>query len=306
MMKDILRVADKLNLYCFVAFYVLAYSNTVCEAGKKMHISQPAITKMINKLEDAIGIKLFIRSRNGAKLTTYGEILLPYVEQSLCSLVKGINLIESDSKLNSGKIIIGTSLYLSSCLLKIINDFKINYPSICIEVIVDSPKKLIELLSMGKIDFIIDSGYYKRLPDLVEKSLVSLESCFAVTKRMPIKNFKDLENVNILLPSVDNNLYRKIMKNFDDKNIKLNYIFHMGLNDNVLSSVKEHFGVGFVIKDTILNELNKGTIQLLNLPIDSPNIDINILHLKNSLSKNDKKFIEYCKNYYNTTKKISV
>lgn len=306
MINSILKISNRLTLYYLVAFYVLAYSETISEAGKKMHISQPAITKMINKLEDEIGVKLFIRSHKGTKLTKNGEIFLEYVEKSFASLVAGVNLIDSKNKLNSNKIIIGTSPFLSSYLLKLMNKFRIKHPSISIEIIIDSAMNLKQLLMNGQIYFIVDNKFYKGFPNLIEKNLFSLEACFITDGKLSVERVKDIENVNLLLPSACNHVYNKIKKAFADKKLKLNYVCQFETNENIASSVKENLGIGFVIKNTISNDLKKGNIQILDIPVISPTVDVNIAYLKYSLSKNDKLFIEFCKSDYNIIKKISV
>jgi len=101
-------------------------------------------------------------------------------------------------------------------------------------------------------------------------------------------------------------VYNKIKKAFADKKLKLNYVCQFETNENIASSVKENLGIGFVIKNTISNDLKKGNIQILDIPVISPTVDVNIAYLKYSLSKNDKLFIEFCKSDYNIIKKISV
>ncbi len=59
--------------------YFLAVFETrnFTRAAEHSHVSQPALTKAIKKLEDELGGQLFHRERSGAKLTTLGEMVLP-------------------------------------------------------------------------------------------------------------------------------------------------------------------------------------------------------------------------------------
>lgn len=52
-------------------------SRNFTRAAERAHVSQPALTKAIKKLEDELGGPLFHRERSGAKLTTLGEMVLP-------------------------------------------------------------------------------------------------------------------------------------------------------------------------------------------------------------------------------------
>ena len=74
-MKDV-------NLNSLIIFLAVATSNSFLEASNKLYISQPAISKSINKLEEELGITLFYRANKGITLTSNGEILLKYVKDS--------------------------------------------------------------------------------------------------------------------------------------------------------------------------------------------------------------------------------
>ena len=53
---------------------VIADENALFRAAKKLHISQSALTRSIQRLEDELGIQLFDRTHNSLKLNEAGEI----------------------------------------------------------------------------------------------------------------------------------------------------------------------------------------------------------------------------------------
>src|SRR5215470_13028985 len=59
----------------------LLYLATVVEQGslnkaaKRLDVSQPALSKAMDRLEDGLGIKLLDRGPNGIKATAFGELL---------------------------------------------------------------------------------------------------------------------------------------------------------------------------------------------------------------------------------------
>lgn len=55
---------------------VLAETGTMRAAASRLHLSQPAISKMLSELEDALGSRLFERSPQGVLLTSAGEAAL--------------------------------------------------------------------------------------------------------------------------------------------------------------------------------------------------------------------------------------
>ncbi|NDV91307.1 LysR family transcriptional regulator [Alteromonas sp. 345S023] len=58
-------------------FIHIAHSATFAEAALKLHITQPALSSSIQKMEEQLGGKLFSRSTRRVELTREGEALLP-------------------------------------------------------------------------------------------------------------------------------------------------------------------------------------------------------------------------------------
>ncbi|RUP81622.1 LysR family transcriptional regulator [Alteromonas sp. KS69] len=59
------------------AFIHVAQSSTFAEAAIKLHLTQPALSSAIKKMEEQLGGKLFSRSTRHVALTKEGEALLP-------------------------------------------------------------------------------------------------------------------------------------------------------------------------------------------------------------------------------------
>lgn len=70
---------------------VVAESNSMNEAAKKLFISQPSLSVLIRELEEEIGVTIFRRSNRGISLTLEGEEFIGYARQT----VEQFQLIES-------------------------------------------------------------------------------------------------------------------------------------------------------------------------------------------------------------------
>ena len=64
-------------------FYAFAEYGTLSEAAEKLHTSQPALTRSMKKLEEDLGVTLFIRSKNQLKLTDTGRHAAMYAKDVL-------------------------------------------------------------------------------------------------------------------------------------------------------------------------------------------------------------------------------
>lgn len=69
-------------------FVICAGSKTLSEASEKLDMAQPSLSLGIKKIETELGYPLFIRSKDGIKLTPQGKSLLPEAQEALSSLQK--------------------------------------------------------------------------------------------------------------------------------------------------------------------------------------------------------------------------
>ncbi len=71
---------------------MVAKTNSLSVASKRVHLSQPAISQALSKLEKGLGIPLFVRQSNGLFPTDQGLLYLQRVERALAYLEQGASL----------------------------------------------------------------------------------------------------------------------------------------------------------------------------------------------------------------------
>ena len=79
------------NLSSYWIFYTVANAGNISKAAKELYISQPAISKSIQKLEESLNCKLFSRSSRGVLLTDEGALLYDHVKEAFESIIKKKN-----------------------------------------------------------------------------------------------------------------------------------------------------------------------------------------------------------------------
>lgn len=77
------------SLSSYRIFYTVAKTQNISKAAKELYISQPAISKSIQKLEESLGCELFRRSSRGVLLTEEGELLFTHVSSAFETLTLG-------------------------------------------------------------------------------------------------------------------------------------------------------------------------------------------------------------------------
>lgn len=96
--------------YALDTFLIVANAGSFSKAGEQLYISPGAVMKQINRLEDHLGVSLFVRSNHGLLLTEAGELI--YLE-SQSMIHKSKSVIEKAKMLSNHNAItirVGSSL----------------------------------------------------------------------------------------------------------------------------------------------------------------------------------------------------
>ena len=123
------------DLELYKIFYIVAKNKHMTKASEELHISQPAISQSIKKLEEQLGGTLFIRSNKGMELTEEGMMIYDYVKGALELIKNAENDFTAFKDLSKGEVKIGCSTTLTKLLLiEPIKEFNKDYPNIDIKV----------------------------------------------------------------------------------------------------------------------------------------------------------------------------
>ena len=142
------------NLEYYKVFYYTAKNSSLTMAAAELSVSQPAVSQALKQLEAALGVKLFVRSAKGIRLTPEGEVLYGYVKPGYEQIRLGERRLSAMRGLESGELKIGASdMTLKYCLLPYLQEYHERFPGIKVTVTNGPSPRTVALLKEGKIDF---------------------------------------------------------------------------------------------------------------------------------------------------------
>lgn len=129
-------------------FLTVSESKTLSEASEKLEMAQPSLSLGIKKLETELKESLFIRGRDGIKLTPQGKVLLPLAQEAL----KLLQLIQGEKPNLRFKIGCHASvgMFILGDFLKLMHK---KNPKIDFEIINGSSNEINKMVAQGDVDF---------------------------------------------------------------------------------------------------------------------------------------------------------
>ncbi len=109
-------------------FVETAQAASISEAAQRLYITQPSLTKAIQRLEGEIGVPLFLRRQDGVSLTEAGHQILPQARQILEFYQEWLQL-GSQNALNGLEIYISRA-FSDMFLPRILVQFRQRYPEL--------------------------------------------------------------------------------------------------------------------------------------------------------------------------------
>ena len=156
-------------------FRITATIQNLTKAAEKLFISQSALSRIIGRLENELGVELFDRVGKTLILNEYGKVVLDYANESFSSLHDLRNQIEDMVSGSTGHIRLGLSgvgndlTYLNDLVIELL----LKNPNIKFDYLSLSP----EQLQNGLLDRNIDLGISSKVIEhpLIEWKLIAEE-----------------------------------------------------------------------------------------------------------------------------------
>ena len=263
------------NLSSYRIFYTVANTGNISKAAKELYISQPAISKSIQKLEESVGCKLFSRSSRGVVLTDEGKLLHEHVSEAFETLTMGEEKLKRSIELGVGHLKIGVSSTLCKyLLLPYLKEFIRQNPHISISISCQSTNDTLKLLEDNKIDIGL-IGKPENLKNIHFDFLEEIEDIFVAAKDY-LRNLKarGIQKDHILQSSTlmlldKNNMTRQYIDDYLQENqIIIKDSIDISDMDLLIDFARIGVGVACVIKNFVREDLENGT--LVEIPLGFP------------------------------------
>jgi DNA-binding transcriptional LysR family regulator len=278
-------------------------SKSISLAAERAHISQPALSSSISKLEDELGVLLLKRTNQGVYPTEIGEVIIEKSKGILAN-VEEIMLIAKNSSVElSGDISIAVEPGFNiTAMPSILTTFKYNHPKVNAILKVGESNNILRDVQSGKADFgiILKTDEFSKTKDINHKELFTDELVIITGRDCPIAKetsvtLEEALSYPILLYNTEyitNCGVSSILKRYGDINVSFR-VDNLEMMDNILAQGKTLVFVPRFMADEYIKRS-----QAVKVNISDVRLEVGIILIwsnRHHLSSVEKEFIKVIK-----------
>jgi DNA-binding transcriptional LysR family regulator len=162
------------------AFTTIVESSSLGRAAEVLHVTQPALSRTIKRLEEELGAPLFERHSKGMQLTAIGEALLPHATLLLHEADNAREEIDAIRGLAKGTIRVGAVASIATLVLPLaVSGVLARWPNLRVQIIEGVWDRLADSLLKQEIDLALSMA----VPDTDEIAAIA-DCCWEDTSHV--------------------------------------------------------------------------------------------------------------------------
>ena len=245
-------------------FLAVAEERSFSRAAVRLHRTQPAISQVIRKLEEAVGETLFDRAARDGSLTAAGELLRDYAQRLLALRREASSALGELKSLERGHLQLAANEYTCMYLLPAIDAFRREFPHVHVTVHRTLASRVPEELNLrtfelGVISFRADPAQFRTI------AVYADSLAFIVAPRHPLAgvervSINDLGSELFVAHNVTSPLRRRVIEAFQRYRTPLNMAIELPTIEAIKRFVAMGNGVALVPHLTVARELETGDL----------------------------------------------
>ncbi|HOQ10071.1 MAG TPA: selenium metabolism-associated LysR family transcriptional regulator [Syntrophomonadaceae bacterium] len=262
-----------MNLNLFKTFVKVVETQNLSRTADELGLSQPAVTKQIQALEDIYGVLLLERSGRRLKTTEAGETLYQCARDIIKALEKTEKAMEDVSESRKGALYIGASTIPGQYILPpIIKQFKDRFPNVTISMDIADTDKIFNRVADRELDVgVVGAWINNRKVDgfaWLEDELVVVVPQDHRLATKDYVNVKDLLSEKWIVREKGSGTRRAIEDFLTTQGVKreeLNVCLEAGSTEAVLAAVESGMGISIISHWAIKRSENQRSLTSIKL-----------------------------------------
>lgn len=264
--------AERVNLYHLRVFMTVAEHEHITRASEELYLSQPAVTKIVQNLEQEVGQKLVERQGRRIALTYAGQVLRTYARRMFALEREMEEALAALSDIETGEVTLAanpiTGIYL---LPSIVASFRARYPCVKINLEILKSREIIDSTVEWHLDFGLVEVDPSELPLGLEYETVAYdELILVVSPRHPWSEVsllkpEELRDGVLILREPGSGIRESIEHAFSHQGFSMSALLTVPDSEVIKQMAIKGVGATIVSAMSVRRELESG--ELLRIPI---------------------------------------
>jgi LysR family transcriptional activator of glutamate synthase operon len=285
-------------------FIEVAKREHVTEAANHLHVAQSAVSRQIAKLEEELGVQLFIREGRNVRLTPIGDIFLEHMEKAMHVIDDAERVIQEFTDPERGTIHIGFVSTLALYILPtLISAFRKEYPDVQFKLTQGSYYELKDYVIKGKTNMALLAPVPMDNKRLIGRVLSTEEIVALLPTNHPKRNqtslrLTDLRDESFIMFPESYILRHIIVQACEQHGFTPNVSFEGDDIDALKGLVAAGLGVSLVPESSLVDNLPRTTVRI---PLIEPTVTRSvgiIIPAERELLPTEKIFYEFVIDFF--------
>lgn len=260
-----------MNLNQLKQFYLAIKRQSLSNAAAELNITQPAVTKGIQRMQEYYEIKLVERQGKKMVLTTAGEALYEIADKIFSLEKMAEESIRSFQIEEGGQLRIHASESFGGYYLpSLINHFKAKNPATRVKVDILPTDKIVDATiglqnEIGFISYPVENRNLIISEVLKESLILIVSPRHRLATKTAIK-LRDLEGQAMIMHERGSALQMAAEEFLTRENVKISSYLEFSNNEAIKRAVAEGDGIALISEKVAAEEISSGKLKAVHLP----------------------------------------
>lgn len=251
-----------------VTFLAVLDAGRISAAAKVVHLSQPAVTAQMRKLEEAVGAALLVRSVHGVTPTDAGLRLAGHARALRAMLDEAVAEV-SEARDHAGPLVVAASTTVAAHVLPpLLAQFRAQHRDVPLRVHVGNTEQVVVEVREGRVPLGLVEGHARasgiRLEPFVDDEVVAV-----IGRDAPflVRRVRDLETVPLLWREAGSGTRAVVERALRDAGVRRRDMrdrdVELGSTEAIVGAAAAGLGVAFVSRWSVRAHLAAGLVRVL-------------------------------------------
>jgi DNA-binding transcriptional LysR family regulator len=249
-------------------FLAVLDAGRVSAAARVLHLSQPAVTAQVRRLEDALGTALFVRSAHGVTPTDAGLRLAEHARVVRRTLEDAVNAIAGTREAVGDLVVSASTTIAAHILPSLLARFRAIHRNVVFHIQVGNTEQVVSEVRAGRVPMGLVEGHPRasgvRLEPFLDDEIVAV-----VGRDAPfvLRRARDLEAVPLLWREAGSGTRAVVERALAKAGVRRRSIraldVELGSTEAILGGAVAGLGVAFVSRVSVRAHLEAGLVRVV-------------------------------------------